>query len=107
MYTNTASVWLSRLDTTTKSGSAGEITECGPVDRTAQSLSLYQAELQGQLAIRICSTLLVQQYSLQGGILTSMCDNQGVLRREERVAHDIKLGTHKEAEADLLLTMRD
>jgi hypothetical protein len=36
-----------------------------------------------------------------------VCDNQGVLRREARAAYDIQLGSHKEAEADLLLTMQD
>ena len=51
--------------------------------------------------------LLAQHDDHRGGTLTSVCDNQGVLLREEYAAQDIRKGTHKEAEADLLLTLRD
>ena len=76
------------------------------MDRCSPYLCIGRSP-QGQLANWICSTLLAQQYGHRRGTLTSVCDNQGVLRREERAAYDIQLGSHKEAEADLLLTMRE
>jgi hypothetical protein len=84
---------------TTGPGEKDQVTRGGPVDGPLKSLTSFCTELQGQLAIRICTTLLAQTYGATGGKVIAACSNQRVLNRIAKSHYDVRLGIHKEAEA--------
>ena len=79
---------------------------CGPVDGTASSLSSFCTELQGQVALLIMVTLLMKVHSFSNSSYTSVCDNQGALKRLQPSQSGLRLCHHEEPDADLILTFR-
>ena len=79
---------------------------CGPVDGNASTLSSFRSEVQGQVALLIMITLLVRVHNVTQSSFTSICDNQGALKRLQPLETGLRLHHHKEADADLLLTFR-
>ena len=80
------------------------ICSCGPIDRTASTLSSFCTELQGQVALLIMVTLLMKVHSLSNSSYTSVCDNQGTLKHLRPSQTGLCLHHHKRPDADLILT---
>jgi hypothetical protein len=78
----------------------------GPVDGNQSTLSSFRAEVQGQVALLIMMTLLTKTHQLSLPSFTSICDNQGALKRLQPLETGLRLHHHKEADVDLLLTFR-
>mmetsp|Transcript_24393 Transcript_24393/g.34983 ORF Transcript_24393/g.34983 Transcript_24393/m.34983 type:complete len:464 (+) Transcript_24393:4031-5422(+) len=78
---------------------------CGPVD--GHLPSAFRAEMQGQLAVLIVSSLLVAARGIRKANIVSLCDNRATLRRMAEHSRNLRVRDHTESEVDLYLIYRD
>ena len=84
----------------------GEIRGLGPVDGTTDARTSHRAELQGQAAIVIMFSLIVQYFNIIGGKLATYCDNQSVVRKMRRGWNIWRYRNTKGPDGDLQALLR-
>jgi len=77
----------------------------GPVD--GLSPSAFRAEMQGQVAVLIVSSLLVADRGVRNAHILSLCDNQATLRRLAAHSKSLRVRDQVESEVDLFLIYRE
>jgi hypothetical protein len=77
----------------------------GPVDGIAPTA--FRAEMQGQVAVLIVSSLLVANRGVHGAHLLSLCDNQATLRRLSEYSKALRVPDQINSEVDLFLIYRE
>ena len=76
----------------------------GPVD--GRNPTPFRAEMQGQLAILIVSSLLVANRGIPKARIISLCDNKATLRRMAEHSKSLHVRDHLDSEVDLFLIYR-
>jgi len=83
-----------------------EIKGHGPVDGTNEARTSHRAELQGQTAIFLMLSLLVQYFHIIGGKVKSYCDNQAVVKKLQKGWALWRFRHTKGADGDLQAVLR-
>ena len=81
------------------------ISGSGPVD--GRTPTAFRAEMQGQVAVLIVSSLLVAARGIRRANIISLCDNRATLRRLAAHSRTLRVRDHVESETDLFLVYRD
>lgn len=81
------------------------ISGSGPVD--GHLPTPFRAEMQGQLAVLIISSLLVAARGIHRARIISLCDNKATLRRLADHSKSMRVRDHLDSEVDLYLLYRN
>ena len=81
------------------------ISGSGPVD--GRKPTAFRAEMQGQVAVLIISSLLIAARGIRQANIISVCDNRATLRRLAAHSRTLRVRDQVESEVDLFLIYRD
>jgi hypothetical protein len=84
-----------------------EIWGHGPVDGVTEARTIHRAELQGQTAILLMLSLIVQLAGIIGGKIATFCDNQAVVKKMQRGWSIWRYRNTKGADSDLQAQLRN
>ena len=74
----------------------------GPIDGDSATISTYRTEMQGQVAICICTSLLAQTFGTKGEVTTA-CNNKGTGCSMQQLSQPHWLKNHKDPDTDFLM----